>query len=195
MAPHWGGGEAGVSMSKGRRRIYGEYRQYAEFRAGARRFLARKEASPREEYFNRLAALFFIAFAFEAFLNHIGEEVCSDWRDRVERSPTRRKALFLCERLGIAVQPESRPFVTLFRCVSRRNALAHAKYDAFDFETNSSEQDVMFPPRERHRYADRDFVEMAYEDLSAFIPLVSNAAGREDEGLEILGMSFGDPVE
>ncbi len=182
-------------MSEDRRRIYGEYHEYVEFKTGARRFLARKEGDAREDYFNRLAALFFIAFAFEGFINHIGEKMDPVWSDRIERSPTRKKAMLLCDRLGIAVQTESRPLVTLIMCVFRRNALAHAKYDPFDFETNCSGPDVMFPPRDRDRYADRDFVQMAYEDLSSFIRLILDAAGLEDENPESLGESFGEPVK
>jgi hypothetical protein len=180
-----------VTVAEDRRRISGEYRHYAEFHKGAKRFLGRKEEDPREDYFNRLAALFFVAFGFEGLLNHVGAKKHPEWWEYVERLETKNKAMLLCKHLNLrsAADPGTRPFQTLFECVRRRNDLVHSKYHPFEFETTSREPDVMFPSTERDRYADRDFVERAYADLMVAVRRIVNASDLEDEYPEILGQA------
>lgn len=176
------------------KRIRGEYRDYAEFAFGARRFLARTDQG-REDYFNRLAALLFVTFAFEGFLNHVGAEVCGKLWDRVERFGPRKKAGELCKCLSLTLDPTTRPFETLFTAIERRNALVHPQYAPIHYETTASDSDAMFPPRERDHYADREFVRQAYADLLAVIQLIIKPAGLEHEWPLSLGHSFSDPAD
>ncbi len=185
-------------MPESRRRITGEYRDYVEFKAGARRLLASGEKDARQEYYYRLACLIFVAFSFEAFINHVGAKKFSKWWAMVDRVETLQKAKLLCAHLGVVVDFGARPFQTLAECIKRRNILAHSKYDSFDEVISVPEGDHtgddMFPPRPRHQYAAREFLERANDDLQRAIEILLDAAQLENENPDSLGTSFGEPL-
>jgi len=184
-------------VAETRRQISGEFRHYVEFKAGAERFLKLQTEDPRQEYHNRLAALIFLAFAFEAFVNHVGAKKYPEWWEFVERTGFQSKVKLLCFHLGVKADFGARPFQTLLDCKNRRDELAHSKYYPFDLTVTIPEgvdsANCLFPEIERDYYANREFVERTLADLNHAIKLVLDAARLENENPDSLASSFGQP--
>lgn len=180
------------------RKVRGEYRYYVEFKAGARRFLQRSEDDPRQRYYNRLAALLFLAFSAEAFVNHIGGKKYPEWWEEVERSPFRSKLKLLCVHLGVKLELDKRPFSTILQSMTRRNLLVHSRRDVFEFTvdvpSDETSRDYLFRPTERDRIAEPTFLKKLADDLDSTIDLILKAAHLETEDPEGLGFATSEPV-
>jgi hypothetical protein len=85
-----------------------------------------KDESQSEEI-NSTSCLVFAAFAIEAFLNHVGEQLFSSWKHHLSKSLSPEAKLHLIsERTRLKVDFKKEPFQafrTLFRF---RNAMAHS---------------------------------------------------------------------
>jgi hypothetical protein len=62
--------------------------------------LEKAKAEPQGSYYLILGSLTFSAFALEAFLNHLGENIFGSWIDLESISP-RAKLNVICERIKI----------------------------------------------------------------------------------------------
>lgn len=75
---------------------------------------------------NLQAATVFSAFAFEAYLNHVGAEELTFWED-IDRIPHKKKLTVLSKHLGFTMNKSDRPFRTISELFQLRNALAHGR--------------------------------------------------------------------
>ena len=75
---------------------------------------------------NLQAATVFFAFAFEAYLNHAGDEELTFWEE-INRISSTDKLTVLSKHLGFAVNRSARPFQTISGLFQLRNALAHGR--------------------------------------------------------------------
>ncbi len=99
---------------------------YAEHWDTATKLLDRAVEQKRGAYHQRLAALAFMAFSFEALLNHIGERLFECWDD-LETLNVPAKVNVICEKIGVKPDYGSVPWQVVPRLVAFRNQLVHSK--------------------------------------------------------------------
>jgi len=75
---------------------------------------------------NLQAATVFFAFAFEAYLNHVGPEELSYW-DEIDRISYKKKLTVLSKHLGFIKDLSKPPLQTILQLFELRNALAHGR--------------------------------------------------------------------
>jgi hypothetical protein len=78
--------------------------------------------------FQFLSSIVLTAFAFEAYLNHVGPQVLSCW-DRLERLSPDAKLQLLCETMKVSLPGTKgeRPLQTVTELLNFRNTLAHGR--------------------------------------------------------------------
>ena len=85
-----------------------------------------------------LASSLFSAFAFEAFLNHIGAAVFESW-PTIERSLSPEgKQTLICERLKLLIDKGGEPWQSIRTLLARRNSVAHGRNQALEAEQVAS---------------------------------------------------------
>jgi len=72
------------------------------------------------------ASLVFTAFAFEAYLNHIGPKIFKSW-DALERLSPKNKTNVIAEKIGVVVDFGQMPFQIIRELFKFRNDIAHGK--------------------------------------------------------------------
>ncbi len=75
---------------------------------------------------NLPAATVFFAFAFEAYLNHVGAEELAFWEE-IERISHTGKLAVISKHLALPVDKSARPFQTIGGLFQLRDALAHGR--------------------------------------------------------------------
>lgn len=96
--------------------------------------LKRAEAEAAGSYYLSLASLVFDAFALEAFLNHIGENVYARIWQNLESLQPKAKLNVLCERVGLTPDWDVQPWQVVPEIVAFRNKVAHGKNELLRFE-------------------------------------------------------------
>jgi hypothetical protein len=147
-----------------------------------------------------LSSAILTAFAFEAYLNHLGPKVIQPWQELERLSPI-AKFTVLCDRLDVAFPGgnSARPLNTINELFKFRNQIAHGK--TIEIKTkprqvNAENIDHYFRQIPRlhweHLVSDDRFAVRAREDVeAALIPLHK----ADPDPVRILfgfGMSFGD---
>ncbi len=75
---------------------------------------------------NLQAATVFFAFAFEAYLNHVGAEELPFWKE-IDRISYKKKLTVLSKHLGFTKDVSKPPLKTILQLFELRNALAHGR--------------------------------------------------------------------
>ncbi len=75
---------------------------------------------------NLQAATVFFAFAFEAYLNHVGAEELQFWNE-IDRISYKKKLTVLSKHLGFTKDVSKRPLPTILQLIAIHNALAHSR--------------------------------------------------------------------
>jgi hypothetical protein len=75
---------------------------------------------------NLQAATVFFAFAFEAYLNHVGAKELPFW-DEIDRISYKKKLTVLTKHLGFTKDVSKPPLQTILQLFELRNALAHGR--------------------------------------------------------------------
>lgn len=85
-------------------------------------------AEPLGSTWQFLSSTVLTAFAFEAFLNHVGPTVFACW-EQLERLPPWSKFELLCETLGVQFSngKATRPLQTIIELLEFRNTMAHGQ--------------------------------------------------------------------
>ncbi len=104
---------------------------YSEHWHSSRVFLKLGTENPRGSYHQFLGSIVFTAFAFEAFLNHVGEEVFTSWAELEKLSP-KGKLQVIAERLEIEVNFGKVPWQIVPRLIGIRNKIAHGKNELLE---------------------------------------------------------------
>jgi hypothetical protein len=90
-------------------------------------YLGLSKDKNQSEEINSTSCLIFAAFGIEAFLNHVGEQLFSSWKNHLKKAlSTEAKLYLIAEKIGLKVDFGEQPFQafrTLFRF---RNAMAHS---------------------------------------------------------------------
>ena len=148
-----------------------------------------------------MAATVMTAFAFEAYLNFIGDRIIKDFDER-QSGKAKRKAIM--EALGIQWEDGERPFSTILRLIQVRDAMAHGKpryfKDEWEAEGTHSEleQQIVSYRKGIEAEVSYDLLQEAYEDVEHLWRMMLEAAGIDrfettDGGMS--GITFKEYVE
>jgi len=137
---------------------------------------------------NLNGAAVFLAFSFEAYLNHVGAEEISFWND-IDHISHAKKLHVLSKHLNFEANSSRRPFQTLTKLFELRNMLAHGR----------TQQEPQVKPvivKTRGRPADGaawrllplekltpDDVRRFHDDLKECVESINNARQNPDERL------------
>ena len=91
---------------------------------------------------NLQAAAVFYAFAFEAYLNHVGAEEIEIWEE-IERISHTKKLRIIAKHLKLSLDQSRPPFQTLAELFGLRDILAHGRTRIIDVEYETNDE----PPR------------------------------------------------
>lgn len=175
---------------KGRARLTGQYYTH-RYLWHAAETLARQGRTQEEGgAISLLAAVLFVYFALEAYVNDIGPMVCpEEWAD--ERAffggkggdryrGTLGKVLLVADRLQLPVDQARRPYQTVMMLDSRRDQLVHGRPEVID-------QEVSFRGPEHlknidsalYSIADAVFVRRAFSDVEQLCDAIQGHAQAE----------------
>ena len=174
-----------------------EVRTYAELWHASECVLNVGLREPQGSAWQFLSSLVLTAFAFEAYLNHIGPSVLASWSG-LERLPPWSKLELLCDVLKVDLPTKgARPVQTVLMLSDFRNKLAHgrtatltsvklvdaAKWD--DVRTKRSLTDW------EQLIRNADFAQRAREDVAAVLGILHAAWPGPKHGLKEHLFTFG----
>lgn len=101
---------------------------YAELWHASHRVLEAGVQQPKGSSWQFLSSAVLTAFAFEAYLNHVGVRTIECW-EQLDRLPPWSKFELLCETLGVKFPDGSgaRPLQTIAKLLNFRNTIAHGR--------------------------------------------------------------------
>ena len=104
-----------------------EVHTYAELWHGSYVMLRIAKEFGKGQHWLHLSSIVLAAFAFEAYLNHVGERIDPAWRDN-ERLPVMEKFRHISALVGLPTYASGRrPLQTLRKVIAFRNEMAHAR--------------------------------------------------------------------
>jgi hypothetical protein len=124
------------------------------------------------------------AFAFEAYMNHVGPTVLSCWKSLERRMSPWRKLERLCEVLDVkgVCDKDKRPGETIWRLFDFRNKLAHGRTHTIEAEPKRLDADLVDDHFKRRLLTDweelikdREFAEGAREDMETIVKAIYDA--------------------
>ncbi|QIB67035.1 hypothetical protein [Kineobactrum salinum] len=151
----------------------------------------------RGRHHKLMGSLVFTAFAFEAYLNHLGPSLFETW-SHIERLSPKAKFEVLAERVGLKADFGCRPQQTIIRLFGFRNDIAHGKSITLkDMRIESLEVYQKDPWSFRaqtdwEKYCTIENTERAREDINSVVHTLHKASEIKDEypflhGFEIRG--------
>lgn len=148
-----------------------------------------KEHIPGSKY-GRISAILFSAFAFEAYVNHIGEAKLSFWGIVEPKLSWRGKLDLIAQQLGLAPDFGKRPFQTIGEIFKFRDLLAHGKTrteeKSYDYVGKSDVELGILDPEWLKRYWAEEAVVRVLEDTRQVIELLHTRAGFELSSLGVV---------
>jgi hypothetical protein len=140
---------------------------------------------------NLQAATVFFAFAFEAYLNHVGAEELPFW-DEIDRISYKKKLTVLSKHLGFTKDVSKPPLQTILQLFELRNALAHGRTQNLTIKKTSES----LPPHDALCYLlpleqlTPETVRQYHDDVQAAIELINSARRVADKLLWDQGSRF-----
>ena len=164
---------------------------YSELWHAAGCVLKAGATNPAGSSWQFLSGVVLTAFAFEAYLNHVGARSFDCW-DELDRLPPFAKLELLCEKLGVKFADGSgaRPLQTIGRMLTFRNTMAHGRsmeVDAKPLVRTTENYLVAYNEEllvEWERLIRTDeFAERVREDVRRVLERLHEARSDEKEGL------------
>ncbi len=191
-------GDAGHVLVEMRR----EVRTYAEVWHASWSMLRIAEEHGKGQTWLLMASVVFTAFAFEAYLNHVGPRVDPAWGRKQDFLPVRKKFDHLSGLLGVtwAEGWAAEPLVTVDAVIGFRNAMAHARSETLEPPPtlhpvdNNPLDDLSYRPLAawEARLRDDRFAQAARASVEAVLSRLHEARADEDkEPLFMMGMTVG----
>jgi hypothetical protein len=145
-----------------------------------------------------LSSLVLTAFAFEAYLNHIGPESLACWEE-LERLPPLAKLRLLAETLKVKLPWHSgkRPLQTIVKLMSFRNSIAHGRSSELKYQAtrnvNFSDRELFEPLLSDWERQSRTsaFPLRAREDVEAVLRLLQAGRKNTTDNLFTTGIGHG----
>lgn len=159
-----------------------EVRTFAYLAHGADVLIMKTEQNPKGSYYTIMSSLMLIAFTFEAYINHLGNEKIKFWEE-IESIKVMDKYSVLCKELNIFPNFRCRPYQTLKSLFKFRNSIAHGKSKILEETKAVRSQDDPYahtPRTEWEEYCKLDNAKRAKEDINKIIIELHEAAGLGD---------------
>lgn len=112
---------------------------YAMLRHTAWHLLDSAKTRQEGSMLNLRAAAVFFAFAFEAYLNHVGAEEIEIWEE-IERIPHSKKLRIIAKHLKMPLDACQPPFKAIGELFRLRDMLAHGRTRAIDVEYETDQE-------------------------------------------------------
>jgi hypothetical protein len=164
----------------------GTTKTYATLFHTASFLLHRAKEEPEGSVLNLQGASVFYAFAFEAYLNHVGAEEITFW-DEIDRMSYAKKLRIIEKHLNLTVDHGAHPFQVIQELFDLRNTLAHARTIAID---DSYETDT--PPDHVSTWRIHDWEKLTPVKVSLYstcvdaaIKTINQARPRPDDEFEL----------
>ena len=103
-----------------------QVRTFVDLRHTANVMLGKAEEDKKGSYHTILTSILFLAFTFEAYLNHLGEQHLEIWGVD-EGLKIKEKYDQICEAVGITPDISKRPYQVINTLFKFRNGLAHGR--------------------------------------------------------------------
>ena len=139
------------------------------------------------------------AFAFEAYLNHVGSRTIACWA-QLDRLPPWSKFELLCETLGVKYSKGagSRPLQTVAKLLDFRNTIAHGRSVELkskpELRDADERLDQYLAQRLRTGWEEliqtKDFAQRARDDVETVLASLHAARSDKKEGLFTFGLGF-----
>ena len=146
-----------------------------------------------------LSSAVLTAFAFEAYLNHVGRRTIQCW-EQLERLPPWSKFELLCETLGVEFTegPGARPLQTVAKLLVFRNTIAHGRSVQINAKPELRDADGRIDAYLGERpltdweklIQTSDFATRAREDVHAVLQRVHEGRKDKKESLFSFGVGF-----
>ena len=121
-------------MTKARMRGRQTTITFVYMRTGARDMLERAEAAREGQVYALVASLIFSAFTLEAYFNHLGRLLHTDW-EAVERGlPKLKKYTTFAKEAKVAYDLGARPYRTMVALFAFRDRMAHGRTTTEDID-------------------------------------------------------------
>jgi hypothetical protein len=168
-----------------------DLRTYSELWHASECVLAAGIEQPRGSSFQFLSSIVLTAFAFEAYLNHVGPQVLSCWESLEKLSPDAKLAL-LCETMNVSLPgtESERPLQTIRQLLDFRNTLAHGRSKTIMPKPRRIDIDKLEAVRAdpvlshwERLIKNSDFAKRAREDVETVLQHLQAARPEPKEGL------------
>ena len=170
---------------------------YSEMLHASYVILEKVKEAPAGSYYQLMASLIFTAFALEAFLNHIGQNIFKCWEDLERLSPSGKLNL-IAEKLEIEKDDGKRPFQTVIELLRFRNEVAHGKTVYLKSEDQITVLDDKFDQHMQEslqtpwqQYCSLKNAERAREDVEEICRIIHKTSGIPGDILFSLGLQTG----
>lgn len=159
-----------------------ESRSYFDLNHGANTLLSVSESFQKGSFYTILSSIVLRSFAFEAYLNHLGERIFELW-DHEDHIKISDKYSKICDHLNLSTDFSRRPEQTITGLFKFRNDIAHAgseviertkKYDPV------SDKFGYIPKADWQEYCSEKNALRAKEDIEAIISGLHKSAGLGD---------------
>lgn len=111
----------------------GHCKTYVAVHATAHHLLITAEETEVGRLLNLQAAMVFMAFSFESYLNHIGSEEITFW-DQIERISWSSKLEAISKQISFNLDKSKAPFQAIIEIFKFRDYLAHGRTQKLDCE-------------------------------------------------------------
>ena len=170
---------------------------YSELWHAANCLLELAKEQPKGSTWQYLSSTILLAFAFEAYLNHVGFLTFDNWDD-LERKPPLEKLNILCDKLGITLNKSTRPLQTVYKLFNFRNSVAHGRSEKLstseEISLAKAHREPVFdahPLTEWEKLVKNSvFVERAKQDAEAVMIKIHEARIDDKEPLFTFGIGF-----
>ncbi len=175
---------------------------YAELWHASKCVLERGIENEKGSSWQFLSSIVLTAFAFEAYLNHVGKSLIACW-ESVEPLPPPKKFNLICELLKVDFPGEAgkRPVQTLTQLQDFRNLMAHGKTEQIEpqpFLCDAKHADARLGQRPLANWErlirTKDFAERARVDVEEVLKTVHAARPKPKESLFSFGIGSGSAV-
>lgn len=155
-----------------------EVKTFVDLFHGSNVLLKKSSADKKGSYFTTMGSLLLTAFAFEAFLNHLGNKKIKFW-DEIERISVFDKYIVLCKELCIEPDFSKRPYQTLTQLVKFRNSIAHGRSTILKVNKGVSSKDEPWdhePKTDWEEFCTEKNADRSREDIEKIIVELNETA-------------------
>jgi hypothetical protein len=175
-----------------------EVRTYSELWYASQKMMEAGIREPVGSAWHFLSSLVLTAFAFEAYLNHIGPTLLKCW-ESVEYLSLANKLDLICELLNVQVPDKGkRPGQTIEKLFKFRNTLAHGRTETVTAPSKRMDPDYVdqhFMQRPltwcEKLIRDGKFARQAREDVEVVVKMIHDARRDPKDYPFTFGMAFG----